>query len=127
MGTVAKLGSDTPGVARLRAGNSETALCQLINQSIYFTRRVTGWSLRTTTRVIKVCCTNCIYLQIKTQNNFKLKHRYLIVVQAYIKRKKKKQKTLAIRVFGKIKCMQASGKQYSIKATRIQFMQFTIR
>ena len=62
----------------------------IIYQSIYFTRRVTaGWSQRKTTRVMKVCYTNGIYLQIKTQNNFKLQHRYLIIVQAYIKSQKK--------------------------------------
>ena len=67
-------------------------------------RRVTaGWSQPKTTRAIKVCCTNGIHLQIKSQNKFKLQHRYLIVVQAYIKCKKKKKKTLEIRVFGKMK------------------------
>ena len=60
------------------------------NESIYFTRRVTAvWSHPKTIRVIKVCCANGIHLQIKAQNKFKLKHRYLIVVQAFIKCKKK--------------------------------------
>ena len=92
-----------------------------INQSInYFTRRVTaGWSQHKTTRVIKVCCTNGIHLQIKTQNNFqfKLQHRYLIVVQAY--KKIKKKKNAGNPSIWKIKCMQTFGKKYSIKAMRI--------
>ena len=63
----------------------------LANHSIYFSRRVTaGWSQQKTIRVIKFCCTNGIQLQIKTQNNFKLKHRYLIVVQAGLHKKHKK-------------------------------------
>ena len=50
------------------------------------------------TTVIKVCCTNGIHLQIKTQHEFRLKHRYLVVTQASIKWKKhagKKKKETA--------------------------------
>ena len=94
---------------------------------MYFARRVTaGWSQQKTTRVIKVCCTY-IHLQIKAQNKFKLKHRYVIVVQAYVKCKKKKnagnpsiwQNKTNVRFWETIR--------NKIKAMRIQVMQFTVR